>query len=86
MTHDDPQSSGRDKQAHTAGPWTVRKGYTTAFVQTATEPARHIAEVTEEANARLIALAPMMYNYIQRRADSGDSEAQEVIDAAKGQA
>lgn len=36
-----------DKQAHTQTPWALSEGYTTAFVQTATNPARHIAEVVD---------------------------------------
>lgn len=32
-----------------------------------------------DANARLIALAPMMYEYIKAKADAGDEEAKAII-------
>lgn len=34
---------------------------------------------TQQANARLIAQCPKMYDYISQRADNGDTEAQKII-------
>ena len=45
----------------------------------------HVWEQTEEgrANARLVSLAPTMYEYIRARAEAGDSEAAAILEAAR---
>lgn len=35
----------------------------------------------EEANARLIAASPTMYDFISRRAAEGDAEARKIMEA-----
>ena len=36
-------------------------------------------QCTSKANARLIAAAPVMYDYIEARAKAGDSDAQNIL-------
>ena len=45
-----------------------------------------VGEQQREANARLIAAAPRMYDYISARADTGDAEAVAILEAIHGNA
>jgi len=83
--------------AHTPGPWvveyydSVRSKATGEFVCNAitynkygrTEEQRLLLQ---EANARLIAAAPMLYDYVKVRANHGDKSAQRLIAKAEGRA
>ena len=40
--------------------------------------------VISEADARLIAAAPMMYDYVVRRAETGDGEAIQILEDLRG--
>lgn len=75
---------------HTPGPWRIGAGPTTG------KPCIEAADGTwicgqiinqsnmeseGAANARLIAASPTMANYIQRKADEGDEEAQRIMEA-----
>ena len=72
-------------QAHTPGPWayneqnpsrvTGPRGETVAAVY-----GGMVGESEQLANARLIATAPEMQEYIARKAEEGDGEAQSIID------
>lgn len=66
---------------YTEGPW--RSLYEEKFCVAAGERliARlpHSISDEQEANARLIAAAPTMREYIQRKAENGDEEAREIL-------
>ena len=78
---------------HTPGPWVV-VGSLTKYVE-ARLVGRLIQEVAacgptmadegygqqQEANARLIAAAPTMHEYIAKRADAGDNEAKQILES-----
>ena len=78
---------------HTPGPWVV-VGRLTKYVE-ARLVGRLIQEVAacgptmadegygqqQEANARLIAAAPTMHEYIAKRADAGDNEAKQIMES-----
>lgn len=79
----------------TPGPWArvVNKFGESVLVQPATDRTLFLlddGETTDwnadetEANARLIAAAPTMAAYIQRKADEGDAEALEIMEAVHG--
>ena len=77
----------------TPGPWVV-VGRLTKYVE-ARLVGRLIQEVAacgptmadegygqqQEANARLIAAAPTMHEYIAKRADAGDNEAKQILES-----
>ena len=81
------------KAAHTPGPWKFgkelgarngewlvsfdagSKGRGIAIAETRTGPG------SEEANARLIAASPTMYDYLVERAQSGDARAASIVEA-----
>ena len=74
---------------HTPGPWKAegtcpQEGWDGWWVKDA--EGNHIAEATgyqadetRQANARLIAAAPVMYDYIKIRAEEGDERAEEIM-------
>ena len=78
---------------HTPGPWAV-VGNRTKYVE-ARLISGLIQEVAacgptaadegygqqQEANARLIAAAPTMHEYIAKRADAGDNEAKQILES-----
>ena len=78
---------------HTPGPWVV-VGNLTKYVE-ARLVGGLIQEVAacgptmadegygqqQEANARLIAAAPTMHEYIAKRADAGDNEAKQILES-----
>jgi hypothetical protein len=69
--------------AHTPGPWTVGGG-TGRLNQIAIDPAIGCAYGAGEevvANARLIAAAPTMYDYIASSASNGCAEASKIMEA-----
>lgn len=76
-------------QSHTRGPWEVRLRfgrYTTVsgaqrypICDTGTAPLANANHRREEANARLIAVAPEMYEYIASSASNGCATAQALI-------
>ena len=83
----------------TPGPWTVERGsfgvgryiagpdgVAIARMASNTTPemmSRERAGI-HEANARLIAAAPRMYDFVRRAADAGDTEALAILEAAHG--
>lgn len=74
---------------HTAGPWRVGNGHSwnilagertligSAHFGGYTANAKERAEV--DANARLIAASPMLYDYVQSKAKEGCNNAKEII-------
>ena len=78
---------------HTPGPWVV-VGSRTKYVE-ARLVGSLMQEVAacgptmadegygqqQEANARLIAAAPTMHEYIAKRADAGDNEAKQILES-----
>ena len=81
------------KAAHTPGPWkfgkelTARSGeWLVSFNAGSKGRGIAIAETragsgNEEANARLIAASPTMYDYLVERAQSGDARAASIVEA-----
>ena len=71
-------------QSHTLGPWaysevnpsriTAPSGETVAAVY-----GGMVGDSEQLANARLIAAAPAMHEYITRKAEEGDGDAQAII-------
>jgi hypothetical protein len=80
---------------HTPGPWeivenawsttTIRSGDTTVAVlsceEEATEDNQFELEAIQKANAKLIAAAPKMYDYIKLLASSGDLQAIHILES-----
>lgn len=78
--------------AHTPGPWTLfydsRYSSCIAEVGSFVVSAPHEIhdwqnDAVEEANARLIAAAPRMFDYIAARAADGDPEATQIMESLK---
>lgn len=70
---------------HTAGPWLIERKQARGNWLTDLD-GEYVAmvclrnsEPEEDANARLIAAGPTMYDYIAKRADAGDGEAAEIV-------
>ena len=82
-----------EKAAHPPGPWkfgkelTARSGeWLVSFDAGSKGRGIAIAETragsgNEEANARLIAASPTMYDYLVERAQSGDARAASIVEA-----
>ena len=82
-----------EKAAHTPGPWkfgkelTARSGeWLVSFDAGSKGRGIAIAETragsgNEEANARLIAASPTMYDYLVECAQSGDARAASIVEA-----
>ena len=75
--------------AHTPGPWTVFNTHLGVGVR-ATSDVAHCggfdtdrSRDEEVANARLIAAAPTMFDYIAARAAAGDPEATQIMENLK---
>jgi hypothetical protein len=74
---------------HTPGPWNFDKDDLGTWINSYTHP-EPIAKMGSssnfpiEANAKLIAAAPTMYNYILSKANAGDAEAKEIIKTIYG--
>lgn len=71
--------------AHTKGPWVVEAGgprliNTHARVISAADGLGPVAYATGE-NARLIASAPRMYEFVAKKAEAGDSEAAQLLES-----
>ena len=65
---------------HTPGPWKLESQPETSWhVSTIRSPDGKWLADTASHNARLIAAAPTMYNYLTVLADSGDNKAREII-------
>ena len=74
---------------HTSGPWSYNprsanrltgpKGETVAATYGGT-----VGTAEQDANTRLIASAPAMYEYIKKRAAEGEQEAQSIVAAVEG--
>ena len=73
---------------HTPGPWTADSHYPSVSAPNAPNLALcndHAIPISERiANARLIAVAPMMYEYIVSSASNGCAEAKKLIAKAEG--
>ena len=73
------------KATHTPGPWEISRnwqgdlGIVGNRSKICALPRRK--EVPNEANARLIAACPTMYDYILKKSEEGDAEAQSIIAA-----
>ena len=80
---------------HTPGPWEkttgfvrAKNGVIAAYVGTRESLLRwaeNPASQTIEANGRLIAAAPRMYNFILDAARNGNQDAQNIIAAVEGE-
>ena len=79
---------------HTPGPWFITGGATRyiearigdGLIQEVAACGPTMADVRgydqqQEANARLIAAAPTMHEYIAKRADAGDNEAKQILES-----
>jgi hypothetical protein len=81
---------------HTPGPWELNDNFFNGITVIEQDDHQIIARVVPlyhkyrtveeaepelEANAHLIAASPTMYDYIKRRADDGDAEAQRIVEA-----
>lgn len=72
---------------HTPGRWTARRMHTGGF-DIFDERGRDVVTVygggvgteSREANARLIAASPAMYDYVASKADAGDEEALKIVE------
>jgi hypothetical protein len=77
-----------EKVAHTKGPWkAVAVDESAEYKQWEIQPHVGVVERVDgigEANARLIAAAPMMYDYIAVKAELGDTEAGKIMEAVRG--
>lgn len=77
---------------HTPGPWSERFGDVYApsgqviphWGDSWESPDRFVAEAEREANARLIAAAPCMFEYIALQAKSGDYAAVKLLERIGG--
>ena len=70
---------------HTEGPWNIdHKGRICSSIEPMYQPCKNYYAInpsqTTEANARLIAAAPTMAAYLERKAAAGDAEAQSILD------
>lgn len=78
--------------AHTPGPWRAERTQASAYWDwTVMAPSGKgrtmqigIDTDNTEADARLIAAAPAMHDYIARRAADGDTEAAQILEALSG--
>ncbi len=78
--------------AHTPGPWLRDYGQNYAEIVCALSPrgkVKTIARIasgvkSREADARLIAAAPTMYDYIKAQAGLGDTEAAKILESIDG--
>ncbi|MCS7821924.1 hypothetical protein N0019_26590 [Pseudomonas aeruginosa] len=80
------------KQSHTPGPWEIER-YSDGLIQivggirAVSDHEEHVTTVVEavtrgdEANARLMAASPRMYDFIARLAADGDNEAAEILES-----
>lgn len=72
---------------HTPGPWSFRRNFDGSLNFFGEGGARLILSnvflINREPNARLVSLAPTMYEYIRARAEAGDSEAAAILEAAR---
>ena len=71
------------KAKHTPGPWKIDYGYNRSinFIGPCV-PDQYAGSSwlrVTEANARLIAASPTMYEYINQRANEGDAHAAKII-------
>lgn len=73
---------------HTPGPWSLRRTiyFLTVVAKGGKRGWRSICQLAycegrDLANARLIAAAPTMWAYLERRASSGDIEARQILEA-----
>lgn len=80
---------------HTPGPWHISRDRDNTAVHCGDfdfVPAKYIyanaaTELEEwQANARLIAAAPTMHDYIAKRAAAGDAEAAQILGGINGNA
>jgi hypothetical protein len=73
--------------AHTPGPWQTRfiKAEQCIVADVGTGSVV-LARQVKGADARLIAAAPTMFDYVSARAVAGDSEAQRILEAINGHA
>ena len=72
--------------AHTAGPWRTNGCYISSNYGEVGH-AYYVSGMPEgmsEANARLIAAAPVMYDYIAASAAAGDAKALRILEAVRG--
>jgi hypothetical protein len=88
-----PETDAQTETKHTKGPWTAdrRGAQGVANYTVIGTPANFHTEIARvyhgdrfangEANARLIAAAPTMREYIARRAADGDAAARSILEA-----
>lgn len=73
------------KAKHTPGPWRVSGHRLAAFAKlnginvVVADCDQTLGYSESEANARLIAASPTMYEYINQRANEGDAHAAKII-------
>jgi hypothetical protein len=69
---------------HTPGPWTYQRSPSdTCDFEVCSSELLIAGEygIEDEANARLIAASPKMYDYIAAKAAAGDDEARAIVEA-----
>lgn len=68
---------------HSPGPWTFidsEDEYEVGF-HAEGQPLQWRVDITAPANARLIAASPTLYAYVAKRAEAGDQEASQIVEA-----
>lgn len=68
-------------EAHTPGPWDCIHYDAYSEVVTHTPIFSSVCDVHTASDARLIAAAPTMFDYVQLRADAGCPEAIKILEA-----
>ncbi len=70
---------------HTKGEWIINKGISYNFIKSDTKLIAMIdsldgtALIEHEANAKFIAQSPIMFDYIQGKANNGCKKAKEIV-------
>ena len=80
--------------AHTRGPWIWARGHRglygagpdNAVLDYAHYEGMWLASPNEVANARLIAAAPLMYDFVASKAGCGDNDAIKIMEVINGSA
>ena len=76
----------QDTARHTEGPWEALESrvQVSADLHITNVVSANLTHAEDIANARLIAAAPTMYDYLTRLAEGGDNEAHEIIKGIDG--
>ena len=66
---------------HTPGPWHIANGVQIRSNRDQIAKIWMMRDGEGRENARLIAAAPTMHEYIAKRADAGDNEAKQILES-----